>query len=343
MLNRQQLETLRRCQAALRYHQLYIYCLFHRLLAARKLSMANSNQQQQTSVSAGDNNITSRVDIQSLSSSSSSSSNTSNNLLNQSMVDFASLLEIPLFNELMLVYEIQYNATKDALKHFLEEQPSLILPLFTNVLWSLLVNPLLAISPVANLNLFAQDLPTSTGDLQKIAGEMLDKIKEPSNSMQNVINPQQCNQRAHNQLNNHTDKRTRNIHRAENQKNSSILCNVCAKPLKNRAAFVKHRRRHLGISELAFACGTCDKRCSERRHLAVHCKNKHHEMPSVPSKIGLRNDPEQDMITLNDSTEENPDLVPEVNSMNEKVLVKLWQSDDDKNSIPNGINMSNQS
>lgn len=38
------------------------------------------------------------------------------------MVDFASLLEIPLFNELMLVYEIQYNATKDALKHFLEEQ-----------------------------------------------------------------------------------------------------------------------------------------------------------------------------------------------------------------------------
>lgn len=41
---------------------------------------------------------------------------------NQSAADVASLLEIPLFNELMLVYEIQYNATKDALKHFLEEQ-----------------------------------------------------------------------------------------------------------------------------------------------------------------------------------------------------------------------------
>lgn len=45
-------------------------------------------------------------------------------LIGQPMVDFASLLEIPLFNELMLVYEIQYNATKDALKHFLEEQVS---------------------------------------------------------------------------------------------------------------------------------------------------------------------------------------------------------------------------
>ncbi|KAL3984564.1 hypothetical protein ACH3XW_35035 [Acanthocheilonema viteae] len=256
------------------------------------------------------------------------------------MVDLASLLEIPLFNELMLVYEIQYNATKDALKHFLEEQPDLILPLFTNVLWSLLVNPLLAINPITNVNLPAQDLSIPNEDLQNIAEEMLDKIKTPNNT-QNAINPQQCNQRAHTELNNDSDKRTRiNGHRTEN-KNNSVLCNVCAKPLKNRAAFVKHRRRHLGISELAFACGTCDKRCSERRHLAVHCKSKHHEMPSVPSRSGANN-LEQDMMTLNDSKEESPDSVPEINSTNEKVLVKLWRCNDDKNSIPNGRDMCNQ-
>ncbi|CAG9540751.1 unnamed protein product [Cercopithifilaria johnstoni] len=297
--------------------------------------MANNSQQQQASASTNDNNITSNVD------NHPSSSDTNNNLVNQPIVDFASLLEIPLFNELMLVYEIQYNATKDALKHFLEEQPNLILPLFTNVLWNLLVNPLLAINPVTNLNLSTQDMPIPTGDLQKIAGEMLNKTKTPNN-MQNVINPQRCNQRVHAQLDNHTYKRTRIMNRAENQKNNSILCNVCAKPLKNRAAFVKHRRRHLGISELAFACGTCDKRCSERRHLAVHCKNKHHEMPSAPSKPGFGSNLEQDMINLNDSKEESPDSVPEINSVNEKVLVKLWQSDDDKNSIPNGRDMCNQ-
>ncbi|CAG9540750.1 unnamed protein product [Cercopithifilaria johnstoni] len=296
--------------------------------------MANNSQQQQASASTNDNNITSNVD------NHPSSSDTNNNLVNQPIVDFASLLEIPLFNELMLVYEIQYNATKDALKHFLEEQPNLILPLFTNVLWNLLVNPLLAINPVTNLNLSTQDMPIPTGDLQKIAGEMLNKTKTPNN-MQNVINPQRCNQRVHAQLDNHTYKRTRIMNRAEN-KNNSILCNVCAKPLKNRAAFVKHRRRHLGISELAFACGTCDKRCSERRHLAVHCKNKHHEMPSAPSKPGFGSNLEQDMINLNDSKEESPDSVPEINSVNEKVLVKLWQSDDDKNSIPNGRDMCNQ-
>uniref|UniRef100_A0AAF5PUG4 C2H2-type domain-containing protein n=1 Tax=Wuchereria bancrofti TaxID=6293 RepID=A0AAF5PUG4_WUCBA len=330
-LSHQQLEVLRRYRAALHCRQLYIYSLFHRLLATTKLLMANSNQQQHASAFASDNNTTSKVDNQ------PQSSNTSNNLFNQSMIDLASLLEIPLFNELMLVYEIQYNATKDALKHFLEEQPSLILPLFTNVLWSLLVNPLLAISPVANLNSSAQDLPISAEDLQKIVEEMLDKTKTPDNSMQNVPNPQQCNQRTPNQLNNNTDKRTRSANRAEN-KNSSILCNVCAKPLKNRAAFVKHRRRHLGISELAFACGTCDKRCSERRHLAVHCKNKHHEMPS------LRNNAEKkDMIILNNSKEESPDSIPEIKSVNEKVLVKLWQSDDDKNSISNGTHTFNQS
>ncbi|VDK80406.1 unnamed protein product [Litomosoides sigmodontis] len=290
--------------------------------------MANSSQQQQASASASDN-ITSRIDDYPPPVESS------NNLIGQSMVDFASLLEIPLFNELMLVYEIQYNATKDALKHFLEEQPNLILPLFTNVLWSLLVNPLLAINPAAILNSSAQDVQTE--DLQSIAGEMLDKIKT-ANNMQNVISPQEYNQRARTQLSsNHSDKRTRIIHRAENQKNSSILCNVCAKPLKNRAAFVKHRRRHLGISELAFACGTCDKRCSERRHLAVHCKNKHHEMPSAPS---LRNNLEQDVMTLNDSKEESPDSIPEV--MNEKVLVKLWQADDDRNNIPNKTDMCEQ-
>ncbi|VDN89797.1 unnamed protein product [Brugia pahangi] len=330
-LSHLQLEVLRRYRVALHYRQLYISFLFHRLLAATKLLMANSNQQQHTSVFASDNNSTSKVDNQ------PQSSNTSNNFLNQSMIDLASLLEIPLFNELMLVYEIQYNATKDALKHFLEEQPNLILPLFTNVLWSLLVNPLLAISPVANLNLSAQDLPISADDLQKIMGEMLDKIKTANNSMQNVPNPQQCNQRVPNQLNNNTDKRTRSANRTEN-KNSSILCNVCAKPLKNRAAFVKHRRRHLGISELAFACGTCDKRCSERRHLAVHCKNKHHEMPSLRS-----NAEKKDMIILSNSKEESPDSVPETRSVNEKVLVKLWQSNDDKNSISNGTHKFNQS
>uniref|UniRef100_A0A8R1XZN2 C2H2-type domain-containing protein n=1 Tax=Onchocerca volvulus TaxID=6282 RepID=A0A8R1XZN2_ONCVO len=250
-------------------------------------------------------------------------------LLNQSTADFSSLLEIPLFNELMLVYEIQYNATKDALKHFLEEQPNLIFPLFTNVLWSLLVNPLLAmqVNPTTNLTLSPQDLSLSTEDLQKIAEEMLEKA--PNNSMQNLINAQQQNERAqqhnertHGQLNNHSDKRIRSIQHAEN-KNNSIICNICAKPLKNRAAFVKHRRRHLGISELTFACGTCDKRCSERRHLAVHCKNKHHEMPSLPSKPDLRNSRVQETITLNDSKEESPDSIPEVNSMNEKVLFSI--------------------
>ncbi|OZC12252.1 hypothetical protein X798_00773 [Onchocerca flexuosa] len=309
--------------------------------AKAKLSMAKSKHEQQ--VSTGDNTVTSRVD------NHSSSSNISNNLLNQSTADFSSLLEIPLFNELMLVYEIQYNATKDALKHFLEEQPNLIFPLFTNVLWSLLVNPLLAmqVNPTTNLNLSPQDLSLSTEDLQKIAEEMLEKA--PNNSMQNLISAQQQNERAHQhnervhgQLNNHSDKRIRSIQHAEN-KNNSIICNICAKPLKNRAAFVKHRRRHLGISELTFACGTCDKRCSERRHLAVHCKNKHHEMPSMPSKPDLRNNREQDTITLNDSKEESPDSIPEINSMNEKVLMKLWQSNNDKNGIPNGTDMCNQS
>ncbi|KAM3717633.1 Telomere zinc finger-associated protein [Dirofilaria immitis] len=337
MLNRQRLDIFRCCQIALRYRQVYIYCLFYRLLAARKLKMAKSKQQQQVSTSANNNIFTSKVDNQ------LSPSNIGNDVFDQSTTDFASLLEIPLFNELMLVYEIQYNATKDALKHFLEEQPNLIFPLFTNVLWSLLVNPLLAmqVNPITNLNLSPEDLSISTGDLQKIAGEMLDKA--PNNSMQNLINAQQRNQRMHDQLNNHSDKRARSIiHRTENQKNNSITCNVCAKPLKNRAAFVKHRRRHLGISELAFACGTCDKRCSERRHLAVHCKNKHHEMPSVSSQPDLRSNQEQDTITLNDSKEESPDSIPEINSMNEKVFVKLWQSDNDKNSIPNGTEMCAQ-
>ncbi|VDK75314.1 unnamed protein product [Onchocerca ochengi] len=276
--------------------------------------MAKSKQQQQVSASTGNNAITSRVDNQPL------SSDISNNLLNQSTADFSSLLEIPLFNELMLVYEIQYNATKDALKHFLEEQPNLIFPLFTNVLWSLLVNPLLAmqVNPTTNLTLSPQDLSLSTEDLQKIAEEMLEKA--PNNSMQNLINAQQQNERAqqhnertHGQLNNHSDKRIRSIQHAEN-KNNSIICNICAKPLKNRAAFVKHRRRHLGISELTFACGTCDKRCSERRHLA---------MPSLPSKPDLRNSRVQETITLNDSKEESPDSIPEVNSMNEKVLFSI--------------------
>uniref|UniRef100_A0A0R3S0P2 Uncharacterized protein n=1 Tax=Elaeophora elaphi TaxID=1147741 RepID=A0A0R3S0P2_9BILA len=169
--------------------------------------MAKSNQQQQASASANDNSVTSTVDSQ------PQPSDTCSNLADQPMVDLASLLEIPLFNELMLVYEIQYNATKDALKHFLEEQPNLILPLFTNVLWSLLVNPLLAINPTTNLNLSTQELLTSGGDLQKIAREILDKTKTFNNT-QNVLNPQQCSQHAHSQLTN--DKRTRIMRRAEN-------------------------------------------------------------------------------------------------------------------------------
>uniref|UniRef100_A0A915PHY9 C2H2-type domain-containing protein n=1 Tax=Setaria digitata TaxID=48799 RepID=A0A915PHY9_9BILA len=304
-----------------------------------QLSMAHNSQQQEVSASASSSSITSKVDNQ------LSSSNVANNLHNQPTVDFASLLEIPLFNELMLVYEIQYNATKDALKHFLEEQPNLILPLFTNVLWSLLVNPLLAVqnNQVANLNPTVPDSLAPASELQKNPEEVINKAS--SKSMQIAVSAaQQCNQLgANSQLRNHPDKRNRSVHRTEN-KNSSILCNVCAKPLKNRAAFVKHRRRHLGISELAFACGTCDKRCSERRHLVVHCKNKHHEMPSVPSsQSGLRDNPEQDIIPLSDSKEESPDSIPEINSINEEVLVNLWQSDDDKNSIPNGIDMCSQS
>lgn len=43
-------------------------------------------------------------------------------------------------------------------------------------------------------------------------------------------------------------------------------------------------------------------------------------MPSIPSKPDLSN-LEQDMMILNDSKEESPDLVPEINSMNEKVLL----------------------
>lgn len=41
-------------------------------------------------------------------------------------------------------------------------------------------------------------------------------------------------------------------------------------------------------------------------------------MPSTP---GLRNNLEQDTITLTDSKEESPDSVPEVNTINEKVLL----------------------
>lgn len=66
---------------------------------------------------------------------------------------------------------------------------------------------------------------------------------------------------------------------------NEILCNVCDKPLKNRAAFTKHRRRHFGSVELDHVCITCGKRCKERRHLLVHCKNKSHQVKKVLKKL----------------------------------------------------------
>lgn len=44
-------------------------------------------------------------------------------------------------------------------------------------------------------------------------------------------------------------------------------------------------------------------------------------MPSVPSKPGFRSNSEQDVMTVNDSTKEIPNLFPEINAMTEKALL----------------------
>ncbi|VDM98672.1 unnamed protein product [Thelazia callipaeda] len=192
------------------------------------------------------------------------------------MLNLNNLLELPYFQELMLIYEIQYNATRDALKRFLEEQPALFLPFFTNLLWSSFVNPLLALQLNMLANLYAQAQESQAAPTES---EML--AREISSHSQLLHDRSARNEFTETNVN---YSKTFLRFSLQQQKNNVIICNICEKPMKNRAAYVKHRRRHLGISELTYACGTCDKRCSERRHLAIHCKNKHHEMPSLTTE-----------------------------------------------------------
>uniref|UniRef100_A0A915A839 C2H2-type domain-containing protein n=1 Tax=Parascaris univalens TaxID=6257 RepID=A0A915A839_PARUN len=55
-------------------------------------------------------------------------------------------------------------------------------------------------------------------------------------------------------------------------------CNICGKPLKNQSAFVKHRKSHLGATDLPYTCNACTKGFKERCHLVAHYRNKHHEV-----------------------------------------------------------------